>query len=73
MNAVLMVTKNPKYVERATEWVQRLERSDTSGTTVRVYRLKYGSAVQVAKSLNQIFICSAPISSTGDTAASPAR
>ena len=56
MNAVLVVTKNPKFLERATQWVQRLDRSDTSGTTVRVYRLKYGSAPQVAKIMNEIFV-----------------
>src|SRR5262249_51184525 len=56
MNAVLAVTKNPKYLERATQWVQRLDRSDTSGTTVRVYRLKYSSAPQTAKILNEIFL-----------------
>jgi general secretion pathway protein D len=70
MNAVLMVTKNPKYLERATQWVQRLDRSDTSGTTVRVYRLKYGSAPQVAKILNQIFVVQGSGSNTGDTPAS---
>jgi general secretion pathway protein D len=67
MNAVLMVTQNPKYLERATQWVQRLDRSDTSGTTVRVYRLKYGSAPQVAKILNQIFVAQRSGSNTGDT------
>ena len=56
MNAVLVVTKNPKFLERATQWVHRLDRSDTSGTTVRVYRLKYASAPQVAKILNEIFL-----------------
>jgi general secretion pathway protein D len=69
MNAVLMVTQNPKYLERATQWVQRLDRSDTSGTTVRVYRLKYGSAPQVAKILNQIFVAQRSGSNTGDTPA----
>src|SRR6516165_6376927 len=64
MNAVLIVTKNPKYLERATQWVQRLDRSDTSGTTVRVYRLQYGSAPQVAKVLNEIFVTH---SGTGNT------
>src|SRR6516165_1552260 len=69
MNAVLMVTQNPKYLERATQWVQRLDRSDTSGTTVRVYRLKYGTATQVAKILNQIFLAQRSGSNTGDTPA----
>ena len=70
MNAVLIVTKNPKYLERATQWVQRLDRSDTSGTTVRVYRLQYGSAPQVVKILNEIFVAQRSGSSTGNTPAS---
>jgi general secretion pathway protein D len=35
--------------------VQRLDRSDTTGTTLRTYRLKHGSAPKVAKILNDIF------------------
>src|SRR5262249_2560152 len=39
MNAVMVVTKNPSYLKQTTQWVQRLDRSDTSGTTLRTYRL----------------------------------
>src|SRR3984893_4423683 len=70
MNAVLVVTKNPKFLERATQWVQRLDRSDTSGTTVRVYRLKYANARQVAKILNEIFLTQGAGQSIGDSPAS---
>lgn len=55
MNAVMVVTKNPVYLEETTRWVQRLDRADTTGTTVRSYRLKYGNAEQVAKVLSQLF------------------
>jgi general secretion pathway protein D len=55
MNAVMVVTKNPDLLKQMTQWVQRLDRSDPSGTIVRTYRLKYGNAAQVAKILNQIF------------------
>ncbi len=55
MNAVMVVTKNPVYLEEATQWVRRLDRSDTTGTTVRTYRLRYGNAEQVAKVLSQVF------------------
>jgi general secretion pathway protein D len=68
MNAVMVVAKNPKFLDKATQWVMRLDRSDTSGTTVRVYRLKYGSAPQVAKIMNEIFV--AQRSGSGDTAVS---
>jgi general secretion pathway protein D len=55
MNAVMVVTKNPNYLKETTRWVQRLDRSDTTGTTVRTYRLKYGNASDVAKMLASIF------------------
>jgi general secretion pathway protein D len=55
MNAVMVVTKNPNYLKETTQWVQRLDRSDTTGTTVRTYRLKYGNASDVAKMLASIF------------------
>src|SRR5215813_11054402 len=55
MNAVMVVTKNPDYLKKTTQWVQRLDRSDTSGTTVRTYRLRYGNATDVAKMLGNIF------------------
>jgi general secretion pathway protein D len=55
MNAVMVVTKNPVYLKEATRWVERLDRSDINGTTVRTYRLKYGNAEEVAKVLENIF------------------
>jgi general secretion pathway protein D len=55
MNAVMVVTKNPDYLKQTTLWVQRLDRSDTTGTTVRTYRLKYGNASDVANMLAKIF------------------
>ena len=55
MNAVMVVTKNSDFLKQTTQWVQRLDRSDASGTTVRTYRLKYGNAAQVTKVLNEIF------------------
>jgi general secretion pathway protein D len=55
MNAVMVVTKNPKLLAQTTQWIQRLDRSDTTGTTLRTFRLKNGNATQVAKILNDIF------------------
>jgi general secretion pathway protein D len=55
MNAVMVVTKNPKLLAQTTQWVQRLDRSDMTGTTLRTHRLKNGNATQVAKILNDIF------------------
>ncbi|AMN40705.1 type II secretion system secretin GspD [Rhodoplanes sp. Z2-YC6860] len=70
MNAVLAVARSPKMIERVTQWVQRLDRSDTGGTTVRVYHLKNGSAQRLAKVLNDIFVGRGGAGTSGDTAAS---
>jgi general secretion pathway protein D len=58
MNAVMVVTKNPNLLNQTTQWVERLDRSDNSGTAVRSYRLKYGNAAQIVKVLNGIFASS---------------
>lgn len=55
MNAVMVVTKNPKLLAQTTQWVRRLDRSDTTGTTLRTFRLKNGKATEVAKILNDVF------------------
>src|SRR5215831_3453334 len=56
MNAVMVVARSPKLLTETTQWVQRLDRSDTTGTTLRTYRLKHGNATKVAKILNDIFV-----------------
>src|SRR5436190_20020231 len=56
MNAVMIVTKNQQYLEQATEWVKRLDRSDATGTSLRTYRLKHGSAPKIAAILNNIYV-----------------
>jgi general secretion pathway protein D len=56
MNAVMAVARSPATLERVTQWVRRLDRSDTSGTTVRVYRLENGNAAKIVKILNDIFV-----------------
>jgi len=56
MNAVMAVTRSEKLLERATQWVQRLDRSDNNGTAVRIYQLNFGNATKIAKILNDIFV-----------------
>jgi general secretion pathway protein D len=56
MNAVMAVTLSEKLLERATQWVQRLDRSNNNGTTVRIYQLNFGNATKIAKILNDIFV-----------------
>lgn len=56
MNAVMVVAKSPQLLERVTRWVERLDRADTAGTALRVYRLKNADARQVAKIMNDLFV-----------------
>lgn len=56
MNAVLAVSRNGTTLERATQWVRRLDRSDPTGTTVRVYSLRFGNARGIARILNEMFV-----------------
>jgi general secretion pathway protein D len=48
--------------------VRRLDRADSSGVTLRTYRLKNGNATQVAKILNDIFL-----QRSGSTADTPGK
>jgi general secretion pathway protein D len=68
MNAVMVVTKTPKLLAQTTEWVRRLDRSDSTGTTLRTFRLKNGNATQVAKILSDIFA-----QKSGGSADTPAK
>jgi general secretion pathway protein D len=56
MNAVLAVSRNGKVLERATQWVRRLDRSEPNGTTVRVYSVRFGNARSLARVLNEMFV-----------------
>jgi general secretion pathway protein D len=56
MNSVLVVSKRPQLLKIAATWITRLDRGDTSGRGVHVYRARYGDARQMARVLNDIFL-----------------
>jgi general secretion pathway protein D len=56
LNAILVVTRKPEYLKTVATWIKRLDESDTAGISLRVYRLHYGSAKQVAGLLNEILV-----------------
>lgn len=68
MNAVLIVTRSPQLLERATLWMRRLDQSNQSGATVRVYQLVNGNALRMAKILNEIFVGKGAGSTTDSSA-----
>jgi general secretion pathway protein D len=54
LNAVLVVAKRRDVVDKVGTWIRRLDRADQS-TGVKVYRLKYAQAKNVAAMLNDIY------------------
>ena len=55
-NAVLVVTRKPEMLNRVGTWISRLDKSGGAGTGVKVYRMRYGDARQVAALLNDMFL-----------------
>jgi general secretion pathway protein D len=56
MNAILVVSKKSALLKTAGTWISRLDKSVTAATNLKVYRLRYGNARQVAALLNDIFV-----------------
>lgn len=55
LNAILVVTRRPEMLRTASTWISRLDRADTASSGVKVYRVRYGDARQLAAILNDIF------------------
>ena len=60
LNAVMVITPQPKYLEEARVWVDRLDRATGEGTTtgggsVHVYRVQNVDAKELADTMNEIF------------------
>lgn len=55
LNAVLVVSKKPELLRTAALWISRLDKANNAGAAVRVYRLRYADARQVARVLNDLF------------------
>ncbi|WP_232199421.1 type II secretion system secretin GspD [Thioalkalivibrio thiocyanodenitrificans] len=56
LNAVLVVTPQPRYLEEAEVWVKRLDRrQDVHRARLHVYRMQHGRAEEVAGLLTDIY------------------
>jgi general secretion pathway protein D len=55
LNAIMVVSKKPDLLHTAATWIKRLDRTDSSRTSVHVYRVKYGEARQIARVLTDMF------------------
>ena len=68
LNAVLVVSRKAEYLRTAATWISRLDQADTVSTGVRVYRVRYGDARQIAAVLNDVFIGRGSSAGTFDSA-----
>ncbi|HLI99441.1 MAG TPA: type II secretion system secretin GspD [Bradyrhizobium sp.] len=55
LNAIMVVSKKPALLQTVANWIKRLDRTDSTRTSVHVYRVKYGDAKQIARVLTDIF------------------
>jgi general secretion pathway protein D len=56
MNAILVVSRKPEVLRTAATWISRLDNSDIASAGVKVYRVRYGEAKQIARLLNDMFV-----------------
>ncbi|MDW8478931.1 MAG: type II secretion system secretin GspD [Xanthomonadales bacterium] len=56
LNAILVITTQPRYLEEAEKWIRRLDRGGTaSGARLYVYDVKNVKAADLANYLNEVF------------------
>jgi len=55
LNAVLVITPQPKYLDTASTWIKRLDRIDDATPRTYVYRVQNGRAADLADVLSQVF------------------
>ncbi len=55
-NAILVVARKPELLQIAATWIGRLDNSQMASTGVKVYRVRYGDARQLARLLNEMYV-----------------
>ncbi|WP_299390672.1 type II secretion system secretin GspD [Pelagibius sp.] len=72
MNAVLVVSKQPRYLEEARRWIARLDQGSSNAQRVFVYYVQNRRAEDLADTLGQIFATdTATVSLGSETAVAP--
>ena len=64
LNSILVVASKPELLRVAQRWIYRLDEPSTSSASVKVYKVRYGDAKQIAQLLQQIFVTGAGEAST---------
>ena len=55
LNAFMVVTAQPAYLDKAKTWIHRIDQAGYGGTQLFVYPVKNGDAAQLAKVLSAIY------------------
>ena len=57
LNALLVVTTQPRYLEEAKKWIERLDKSSgvAGGLRLNVYPVQHGKAEKIAALLNEVY------------------
>jgi general secretion pathway protein D len=55
-NAIMVLARKPELLRTAATWINRLDTADTANVGVKVYRVQYGDARQIAALLNDMFL-----------------
>ena len=57
LNALLVVTTQPRYLEEARKWIERLDKSGgvAGGLRLNVYPVQHGKAEKIAALLNEVY------------------
>ncbi len=70
LNALLVVSPQAHYLEKARNWIERLDRGggDVDGLRLHVYPVQNGKAEQMANLLNDLFSRQKPVSKSASVA-----
>jgi general secretion pathway protein D len=55
LNSILVVASKPELLRAAAQWISRLDEPSAAAASVKVYKVRYGEAKQIAQLLNQMF------------------
>ncbi len=56
LNSIIVITPQPKYLDKAAEWIERLDRGgESAGTRLYVYKVKNVKATDLADTLSDVF------------------
>jgi len=55
LNSILVVASKPEFLRAAARWISRLDEPSSSSASVKVYKVRYGDAKQIAHLLQQVF------------------